>query len=177
MKQLDVVEFVRRCAAKRTRTADSRLAKNGACASTASILPTTAQQASQRVFRLMKEIQQLQKMMEQTAGRAVDEFSRRSWASSSATGPDIGTVPLYVRQKFSIHSFIYSIALDFAERFVLYARSVSGYSRAVLWMGWRSVGSGVPFCEYKKEWNGWSHSVCTSTCAQEAVAAVHGKGM
>ena len=29
---------------------------------------------------------------------------------------------------------------------------------------------------YKEEWNGWSHSLCTSTCAQEAVAAVHGKG-
>ena len=32
--------------------------------------------------------QQLQEMMEQTAGRAADEFSRRSWANNSATGPD-----------------------------------------------------------------------------------------
>ena len=56
--------------------------------------------------------QQLQEMMEQSAGRAVDEFSRRPSASSSATGPD-------------------SIVLDFAEGFVLYAPSVSGYSCAV----------------------------------------------
>ena len=32
-------------------------------------------------------------------------------------------------------------------------------------------------CAYKEDSNGWSHSVCTSTCVQEAVAAMHGKGM
>ena len=31
-------------------------------------------------------------------------------------------------------------------------------------------------CAYKKEWNGWNHSVCKSTCTQEAVSAVHVKG-
>ena len=60
--------------------------------------------------------QQLQEMMKQTAGRAVGEFSRRSCASSFAKDPD-------------------SIALDSAEGFVLYARSVSGCSRAASWMG------------------------------------------
>ena len=59
--------------------------------------------------------QQLQEMIKQTAGRAVDEFSRRSWASSFAKDPD-------------------SIALDSAEGFVLYARSVSGCSRSASWM-------------------------------------------
>ena len=30
-------------------------------------------------------------------------------------------------------------------------------------------------CAYKKEWNGWSHLVCTFTGEQETVAAVHSK--
>ena len=76
--------------------------------------------------RAVVSLQQLQEMMEQTVGRTVDEFSRRSRAGSSAAGPDI-------------------IALDFTEGFVLHARSVSGYSRGVSWMRWRSVCNGVPF--------------------------------
>ena len=32
-------------------------------------------------------------------------------------------------------------------------------------------------CAYNEEWNGWSHSVCTSTYGQEVVSAVCGKGM
>ena len=71
-------------------------------------------------------LQQFQEMMEQTAGREVDEFLRQSWISSLATGPD-------------------STALYFAEAFVLYAWSVSGCSRAFSWISWRSVCSSVPF--------------------------------
>ena len=93
---------------------------------------TTSKWDLRGCVRTVVSPQQLQKMMEHTARRAVDKFSRRSWASSTTTGPNI-------------------IALDFAEWFVLYARSVSGYLHAVSQMGWKSICSGVSLCAYKED--------------------------
>ena len=99
--------------------------------------------------------QQLQEIMQQTAEREVNEFSWRSWASSLATGPD-------------------NIALDFSEGFVLYTLSLSGCSRAVSWMGWRSVGRVFLVCIHGEidcvESFGLhvylqAESVCTATAA------------
>ena len=86
--------------------------------------------------RVVVSPQQLQEMMEQTAGSAVDQFSQRLWASSSAT----------------------AIALDFAVGFVLYTESMSVCLRAVSWFGGLHVAVFI-FCAHTGEWTGWSHSV------------------